>query len=343
MSLIRHRSPVVVDGDPSRPPAAGRRRRSARTTSPVRRLGRGALVVAAGTAALALGGPFALRPFAAVAGAAGDVTVAFVLDFGGTPANVVSGCVTIPPGDTGYDALSAFTASRGLAVPTYNAQSLLCSIDGTPSSGCGQMVGGGQYIYWSYFTGVAGSWQYSSTGAFGTVTTGDVQGWRFQDPGSGRPNDPAPRATARFDAICPAAASTTTTTVPTPTTAPTPPPAGAGTEGGTTGGAGAVAAGTPTPTGARTSASSGPASSTTTTSAAPGSSAASTTPVSSSPTAAGTTHATGAPTGPQVGVVAVTHHVAPGAGPGALIAGGLLIAGLALAAWVRWRRRPGTP
>ena len=168
MSLIRRRSPVAADGDRSRPPARSRRRRS-----PLRRLVQGTLVVAAGTAALSLAGPFALRPFTDVAGAAGTVTVAFVLDFGGTPADEVVGCVTVPDTASRYDALTAFTQARGLAAPTYAPSGLLCSINGAPSSGCGQVVAGG-YVYWSYFTGGQGGWTYASAGAFGTVTAGDV-------------------------------------------------------------------------------------------------------------------------------------------------------------------------
>ena len=180
-----------------------------------RRIGRGALVVAAGTAALALAGPLALRPFvdaAGAAGAAGEVSVAFVLDFGpGT--TPVTGCVDVPASDNRYDALAAFASQQGLAQPTYNSSGLLCSINGIPSSGCGQVVAGG-YIYWSYFTGGQGGWTYSSTGAFGTVTPGDVEGWRFQNPGSGRPNDPPPRSSARFAAICGSGTVTPPTTQP---------------------------------------------------------------------------------------------------------------------------------
>ncbi len=339
MSLIRHRPPVATDGDRARSSAG--RRRSGRTASPARRLVSGVLVAAAGTAALTIAGPFALRPFADVAGAAGDVTVAFVLDFGGSPSNVVSGCVSVPSTDNRYDALGAFTASRGLAVPVYAQSGLLCSINGTPGSGCGQTVPGG-YVYWSYFTGGPGGWTYASSGASGTVTPNDVEGWRFQDPGSGRPNDPPPRSTAQYSAICPNVPPTTTTTAPTPTTPATAGPVIPAAHGG----GGSTAGGSMT-TGAATGAGSHP---TTTSNSATTASTPSGTSGTGAPGSTVPTHpsnpvtslsGTGAPTESAIGVASVARHAAPGSGPGPVIVGGLLVAGLAVAAWVRWRKRLG--
>jgi len=290
-----------------------------------------------------LAGPFALRPFADVAGAAGTVTVAFVLDFGGSPAALVTGCVTVPDTDTRYDALSAFTASKGLAPPSYAPSGLLCSINGMPTSGCGQIVRGG-YVYWSYFTGGPGSWSYSSTGASGTVTTNDVEGWRFQNPGSGRPNDPAPRATAVYRLHCSATpATTTTTTTATPTSAPA---SHAGTSGGgsahphatatAAGGGSTGPAGTPkSGKGAKSESLVGSGSVT-----GPGTVAA--TGTSGSSDASGSYPPVSIPPDPEVGVV-TPHHVPPGGGPDPLIIGGIVVAGLAGAAWARWRRRPRTP
>ncbi len=344
MSLIRRRTPVASVGDPDCPPAGGRR-----TTRLAHALVRGLLVVAAGTAALTLAGPLALRPFADVAGAAGEVSVAFVLDFGGSPGTVVSGCVSVPSTDNRYDALSAFTASRGLAAPVYAPSGLLCSINGTPGSGCGQTVPGG-YIYWSYFTGESGTWNYASTGAFGTVTPNDVEGWRFQDPGTGRPNDPPPRSTAQYDAICPPAPPTTTGTVPPSTTPPTTAASsgggsaspstsggdGATTAGGTAIGTGGVGMSHPgaAPHGAAT----------------PSTTAATGTVGAPGPTvpdrrsgAAGPRPGTGPPSGSATAVATVTRPVPPGSGLAPVIVGALLVAGLAVAAWIRWRRRPGAP
>jgi len=332
----RRRSPVAAAGDGPRPRSGRHRWRGA--ASPARRLVRGLLVVAAGTAALALAGPLALRPFADAAGAAGEVGVAFVLDFGGTPADLVVGCVTVPAPDSRYDALSAFAASRGLAPPTYAPSGLLCSINGTPASGCGQTVPGG-YVYWSYFTGGSGTWTYASTGAFATVGPNDVEGWRFQDPGSGRPNDPPPRSPAQYAAVCPPTpATTTTTTVPAATgTGASAPTTGASTTttaaaatGRPAGPAGPAAGGGSHPTTSVPGGPTGPAAAGSSTSGPPG------------PGGAGA--ASGPSTrAPAVGVASVTRHGAPGTGPWPAVVGGLLVAGLALVAWLRWRTRLRTP
>jgi hypothetical protein len=308
----------------------------------LRRLVRGVLVVAAGTAALSLAGPFALRPFADVAGAAGTVSVAFVLDFGGSPAALVTGCVTVPDSATRYDALSAFVASKGLAPQMYdqNGSGLLCSINGVPTSGCGQIVPGG-YIYWAYFTGGSGGWSYSNTGAFGTVTPNDVEGWRFEDPGSGRPNDHGPRSPAAYRRHCP-------TTPPTTTTKTTKSPAAAT---AATTGTGTAHPHTTAPVGSGGSA--GPAAISKASKAAKSESLVGSGSVSgagrvAAPGGSGSSGASGAypavsiPPDPEVGVVAA-HHVTPGGGPDPLIVGGILAAGLAVAAWARWRRRPRTP
>ncbi len=317
MSLIRRRSPVVADGTPPR-----RRTRRRRPRAGVRRLVHGALLVAAGTAALSLAGPFALRPFTDVAGAAGEVSVGFVLDFGGSSANVVEGCVTVPASDNRYDALAAFTQERGLGAPSYAPSGLLCSINGTPSSGCGQLVAGG-YIYWSYFTGGTGTWVYSNTGAGGTVTPGDVEGWRFQDPGSGRPNDPPPRFTADYATLCPTTSPTTTT----PTSGRT--PGGRDRAGG---GVVRTRVARASRTGSRGSAAT-TSTTTTTTSTYPPSSGASATSLPD----------TSIPPDPEVGLATVSHHTVTGGGPDPLIIGGIVVALLAAGAWVRWRRRPRTP
>jgi MYXO-CTERM domain-containing protein len=274
-------------------------------------------VVAAGSAALALAGPMALRPFADVAGAAGEVTVAFVLDFGGPRSDQVTGCVTVPASDSRYDALAAFAAQERLALPTYNASGLLCSINGTPSSGCGQVVSGG-YIYWSYFTGGTGAWSYADTGAFGTVTPGDVEGWRFQDPGTGLPNDPAPRTTPDYTALC--------------APARTPPGrGGGGRPARTPAGAAAHRARSLRSTkggGSTTSTTSTSQSSTTTTSTYPPDQSSSDTQPDIS-----------IPPDPVVGSATVSKQ-AGGGGPDPIIVGGLLVAVLAVAAYARWRRRP---
>ena len=327
MSITRRRRSAAPDGDTSRSPRVGRVRGR-------RRFARGALVVAAGTAALSLAGPLALRPFADAAhaaGSAGEVSVAFVLDFGGSSGDQVVGCVTVPSSDTRYD-----------------------SINGVPSSGCGQVIDGG-YIYWAYFTGGAHGWVYSSTGAFGTVGTDDVEGWRFENPGSGNPGDPGPRTAPRYNAIC---GSTTPTTLPT---------GGSGGGGGGHGGGAAAASGGPSTTSSSPTPSSTAPSTTTstvcpnpTTSSTTTSSTTSTPPTSSaaaSSTTTSTTSTTPCPdtatsspdtsvtTDPTVGLANTRHASSGGSGPGPdpMIVGGLLIAALAIAGYTRWRKRPRTP
>ena len=170
--------------------------------------------------ALAGGGADALTSLVAVAGAAataGQVTVAFVLDFGST-GNELVGCVKVPKSDNGYQALSAFVAQEKLAAPTFAPSGLLCSIGAIPASGCGVEVNG-HYAYWSYFSGSSGHWVYATTGAFAQVApTGDVEGWRFQPEGSGNPKDPAPITTPSSAVSCPTTTPTTTTTAPSTTT-----------------------------------------------------------------------------------------------------------------------------
>ena len=173
---------------------------------------RAMLFVGAASAALAAAGPDALCPFKAVAGAATEVSVAFVVDFGGLGPPVV-GCVQVPANDNGYEALGAFTAQHGEAAPIYNSAGLLCSINNLPGNApavCGQQVAGG-YDYWSYWHGTTGAWVYANTGAFSTVQSGDVEGWRFETDGQSSPSDPHPAPASGYAGICGSVASTTST------------------------------------------------------------------------------------------------------------------------------------
>lgn len=331
MSITRRPAPAAIDGGPARST-------DSRRAGGWRRVARGALVIAAGTAALALAGPMALRPFVDAAGAAGEVTVAFVLDFGQGNSQVV-GCVSVPATDSRYDALSAFATEKGLVPPSYASSGLLCSINLIPASGCGQSADGG-YIYWSYFTGSGGRWIYSSTGAFATVTKGDVEGWRFQNPGTGRPNDPGPRTAAVFTSICSGGSPTTTTTTTTSTTAP--PVTGGGSSGpghqasAPVGVHAGKVAPTPAASGGRTPTTTTlpyDAASTTTTTASTGSTDTSTTSLNFT-----------APRGLPADLATARGASAdPGTGSAPLIIGGLVILALAIAAWARWRARPRTP
>jgi hypothetical protein len=301
------------------------------------RLRAAALVAGAASALLAAAGPYALLPFGDLARAAAadtSVAVAFVVDFGEGAAPLV-GCVKVPSGTNGYQALAAFTAQEQEQAPTYNASQLLCSINGTPASGCGQSSAGG-YVYWSYWRGSSGSWQYASTGAFAAIGPGDVEGWRFENPGQANPSDPPPAASPDYAAICGPVDSGTTTT------------SSAGPAAGAAPSSGPAAA---TPGGAAPSApSAGPAASSGPAGSAPPAThgAVGTTSTSSSIPGIGG-HGSGAVTRSGSGTHAASLHDVSAAaepeGSGALAAaiGGGLVALLAgLAVW-RWRKRPRMP
>jgi hypothetical protein len=171
----------------------------------MRRVVRSLLFVGAAAAALSLAGPDALMPFKDVAGAATEVGVAVVVDFGGSTPPIVK-CVKVLPSDTGYRALIAaqpvvFDPSGG---------GLVCDIGNVPNSTgypCGQSVQGG-YQYWSYWymTDGSGTWSYADRGASAEVGAAklgqDVEGWRFQNPGTGHKGDPPPRANPDYTNIC---------------------------------------------------------------------------------------------------------------------------------------------
>jgi hypothetical protein len=303
----------------------------------MRRVVRSLLLVGAAASALSMAGPDALMPFKDVAGAATEVSVAFVVDFGGSTGPVV-GCVTVPSSDNGYEALAAFTQQEQELAPTYNNSGLLCSINGDPGSGCGQSVSGG-YIYWSYWHGSTGTWSYATTGAFATATTGDVEGWRFEDPGKSNPNDPPPGMAPDYKSICPPSPPPSTTTS-SPGTVPSSSP---GHPSVTTTPAGSSSPGAATGSSGGTTPSTAPMKSTSSTTAASG----------SKPTGAGRgTTRLPASSGPSA--TAVPGHQAlslnattalqekNGTALVPLLVTGAIVAALAVVAALRWRRRPRT-
>ncbi len=295
------------------------------------------LFVGAASAALAAGGPDALVPFSDVAGAATTVGVGFVLDFGGS-GDTVTGCVEVPPTDTGYQALTAFVAQENLAQPAFasDGSGLLCSINGIPAApACGQAISGG-YQYWSYWymTDGSGNWAYANRGAsaeVGSAANGqDVEGWRFQNPGPDNPSAPKPSAGPDYASLCHAVAPPTTVPppapLPTPVTTPaspvvSPTPKGTGVGGSTT---------SSTPVGSGDPPVSTSPSSTTT------------------PVGAGTAGSTTTTTTPAAASQALRaadtadHEGAGGGGVPALI-GALVVLALAAAAVIGWRRRARTP
>ncbi len=173
-----------------------------------RAVGRLAMLVGAGTAVLVPLGAGALDPLRA---AAADVYVAVVIDFGGgpgAPANVVQ-CVSVPAGSTDAQALSQVD-DRTTA---YATSGLLCGIDTYPPDAVAncRATSGDDYYFWSYWHGTGGTWVYANDGpAEQVVTSGDVEGWRFQDPGPASPSAPAPGTAPDFSAICADGAGQTT-------------------------------------------------------------------------------------------------------------------------------------
>jgi hypothetical protein len=318
---------------------------------------RATLFVAAAASALAAAGPDALVPFRAVAGAAAsEVQVAFVIDFGGSEHASV-GCVKVPAGDNGYEALAAFTAQEHEQAPTYNSSGLLCSINGTPSSGCGQEVSDG-FIYWSYWEAAAGKWKYADAGAFGAVTDGEIQGWRFQDPGKANPSDPPPTTSPDFAALCSSTSSPTTTTTTTTT-----PATSVGTSPTTTAESTDPSPGTaPSLSGQGKSNGAGPASTSSSgkgsSSSSPKGAAGRSTRTTDPPTKAPesnrgkgrsasptSTDPSGGSHAQALSATATATDDRSGGGNSAvpLIIGTLFILALLMVAVIRWRRRPGSP
>ncbi len=305
----------------------------------MRRVVRSLLLVGAAASALSLAGPDALMPFKDVAGAATEVSVAFVVDFGGSTGPAV-GCVTVPSSDNGYEALVAFTQQEHEAAPTYNNSGLLCSINGDPGSGCGQTVPDG-YIYWSYWHGSTGRWSYATTGAFATVTIGDVEGWRFEDPGKSNPNDPPPALAPDYNTICPPSPPPSTTTS-LPGTVPSP---SSGRPSVTTTTAGSPSPGAATGSSGGTTPSTAPKKSTSSTTAAPGS--------KSTDAGLGAIRHPGS-SGPSITAVPGHHAqslnatttVLPEKNGNSLVpllVTGAIVAALAVVAALLWRRRPRLP
>jgi hypothetical protein len=334
------------------------------------------LFVAASATALAAAGPDALAPFRAVAGAAAsEVEVAFVIDFGGSTHPSV-GCVKVPATDSGYQALAAFTAQEGEQAPTYNTSGLLCSIDDIPSSGCGRVVSGG-YIYWSYWDATSGKWKYADTGAFATVSNGDVQGWRFQDPGKANPTDPPPTTSPNFASICSSTTTPTTTTTTitattpttTQTTPTTTPPATTpsttsvvapshGTTSSKAGPGNSSGSGSTSPPASRAGKGGSPSAggpgapnrSTRTTDPptkgpgpASGPGPSTRTRSAGSPAPSTITDSSGASQAQSLRASAAVDRTGGGDSAVPLVVGSLLIVALMMVAVVRWRRRPGSP
>jgi hypothetical protein len=268
--------------------------------------------------------------------------VAFVIDLG-TGAPVV-GCVHVPSSDNGYYALAAFAQQENLAAPTYAGSGLLCSIGGTPATGCGTPGPNGQYYFWSYWTMTDGSgrWAYSDRGAFtpvGDAANGqDVEGWRFQNPGPDNATAPPPRSAPNYAAICPAASvpppASPAATSPTATSPPAAAPSSSGTVGAASSDSGARPGSTVT-----TPPVTGPTSHASTTAGGHPNAVA-----QRSATGGSTTTVPASGSAGHAQALGASHAPTGGGGTGGsvapLVIGGALVVALAGAAGWRWRRRP---
>jgi hypothetical protein len=317
----------------------------------LRRVLTGALLLGGAGAALAPAGPDALVPFKMVAAsAAQEIYVAVVIDFGNGSAPIVK-CEPVAVGATDADALAE--AAGGTTQVGYNNAGLLCSIDDYPAHGVQNCTKTkhGEFYFWSYWHGATGQWEYADNGpGEQTAAVGDVEGWRYQDPGPASPAAPSPSVTPDYDTICGASVdpttTTTTTTVPASTTPTT---------------TGSLAAGSTAPPsstvpgGTTNGSSSHSTSRPSTTKLVPGTTTmvkGSTTTSAPKGTAITSTSSTGGHPAKDTSVTGRSHREALGHGPrGAGGSGGallpvLLVSGIIMAlaalAVVRWRRRPAT-
>ena len=204
----------------------------------------GALLLAAPALLLACG------PVRADATETANICVGMVVDATrvsgpGSPYGTDTYCATTPRGSTGSDVLDVRAAALRRPPPVYQ-RGLLCSIDGYPTTGCGDSDGHGGYRYWAYWHREPGaaSWTYAGTGPDGyQPAAGETEGWAFQNggpEGQVKPPlvDPASICTqADRDG---AAASSTSSAAPT-SAAATSVPASAPTPAGPVGGAGPTA------------------------------------------------------------------------------------------------------
>jgi cobalamin biosynthesis Mg chelatase CobN len=89
------------------------------------------------------------------------------------------------------------------------------------TSQCLRTGGNNTFYYWSYWHGASsGGWQYASDN-FNTyvVTNGEVEGWRYQNPGADNSSATAPATTGSYVSLC---GTIPSSTVPPPTSAPAP-------------------------------------------------------------------------------------------------------------------------
>jgi len=313
-----------------------------------RKVGRLAMLLGACTAVLVPLGAGALDPLRA---AAADIYVAVVIDFGGgpgAPGDVVK-CVSVPTGSTDAQALSIADNHT----TAYASSGLLCGIDTYPPNAVAncKAASGSGYYFWSYWHGTGGSWVYANDGpAEQVVSPGEVEGWRFQDPGPASPSAPAPATAPDFSSICADGTTSSTSTgtaggssgssaTPVATTNPT-----ATTQPPTVSSTAPRATGASSPSAGHGVAGTAPSSAATQPGPA-GTTTAPQTPAHSSTNdgAAGATTTTAAPQGGAEKARSLGRVVGPhgsgGSVPWPLVVTGAVVLGLGIASLLRWRRR----
>jgi hypothetical protein len=170
-------------------------------TRPVRRR-RTAALRGAAAAGLLAGSAVAVGVPVSTAHAADSICVALVVDFADLGNGVDTNCAKVPAGSSGEDVLRAAGHTLGFR-PTQPG--FVCTIDGWPREGCSASNGD---HYWAYFHRAPGSssWVYSTSGASGyRPADNSTEGWVWQTRDDQTPADVA------FSSIC-----TTTTAGPTP-------------------------------------------------------------------------------------------------------------------------------
>lgn len=163
---------------------------------------------------------FAVAPAGAATrcgdGGAGSVRVVIIVDLGTVPGGAQGttvDCLVLPEGSTGSDLLRERASLRGTRKPGFGAGGLMCSVDGYPSTGCGELTPDG-YLYWAYWTGTSGRWVYGGGNPFARrLRDGDIEGWRFT-LGAARPSDPPPQVSPDARVLFPPVQPPTTTTTP---------------------------------------------------------------------------------------------------------------------------------
>ena len=232
--------------------------------------------------------------------AAKTICVGLVVDARSLDGPVSTKCTTVPDGSTGYDVLRAAGHTVG-----FRQDGIICTIDSRPSDGCAATDA---MHYWAYFHREphSSSWSYSNEGATTyKPENGETEGWVWRDGDMAKPSNVA------YTTICPQTSSPTprpsvthVSPTSTPTTAATAqsPPAALPSKG--------AGRHKHHPAAVRPRATPSPTPTTDTTSS------------------------------PPVTIAAVDSTSSDGSGPPwGLIAGAVVVAGVAGAAALRWRRR----